>query len=141
MSVFKAQAHRRALKQNLSLTESGAIFTESDDTDGMPLLKIEKGGETIFAKFAVAGNAGRVDGLGLAQRAYSPHECYMLQSDAANGVDFELRARVLANCANFGMALFIYEDSAGQPASYSLAGKTLLAKIKADPFQPIMQSQ
>ncbi len=138
MSEFKAQAHMRELKQRLQLAIAGAVLTDSLDAQGLPALKIEKGGETIHVKISTEGNAGRVDGLGLAQRSYSPHKAQLLQDDTA--ADKDARAKTLAACAKLGMKLEIYEI-ASVPASFDLTGATLVSAIASDEIHPLTMSQ
>jgi hypothetical protein len=138
VSQFKAQAHSRELKQRLSLSLSGATFSEALDAAGLPQLKIVKGSETMHVAIILDSNAGRVDGLGLPQRVYSPHICQMLQDDAAS--DLEMRAKVLAACAKLGMKLEVWEI-ATVPASFDLTGATKTATIASDEINPLTVSQ
>jgi hypothetical protein len=173
--VFKAQAIRRALEQTLKLQISGAVtFTEYDDaTDTYPLLLIARSGviagvtTDIWVRIDQVPNPGRVNGIGQAQTVYSPHEVTILQaaSDVAANSDLELRYRVLANCAQLGAKLFVYElaygggGTAAQPTVSTctpsgaggpsitggsgaiLNGLTPVLTLKADAFNPITQSQ
>jgi hypothetical protein len=138
MTAFKCQAHSRELSQRLKLSIADLAIEEALDANGMPELKIEKGSEAILVKIETLDNAGRVDGLGLPQRVYSPHKCTILQADAAS--DLEVRAKVLAACAKLGMKLMVYE-AAAVPASWDLAGATKTAEIASDEINPLTQSQ
>ena len=138
MSNFKAQAHERELKQRLALSLAGAVFSESLDADGFPQLSVIRGAETLFIKISALDNAGRVDGLGLPQRVYSPHKCQILQATAA--VDAELRAKAFAACAKLGMKLELFEIAL-LPPSFDLTGASLVASIPSDEINPLTQSQ
>lgn len=139
MTAFKSQAHMRELKQRLQLSLSAAAFTDALDNNGLPSLKIVKGSETMFIKIDLYDNAGRVDGLGLAQRVYSPHKCQILQDEDTIS-DKAMRAIVLAACAKLGMKIELWEK-ATLPSSFDLAGATLAAEIRSDEINPLTQSQ
>jgi len=138
MSAFKAQAHMRELKQRLGLLISGAVFTDALDADGFPQLNVAAGGESIFIAIVADGNAGRVDGLGLAQRVYSPHICQLLED--ATPSDNGVRAKVMAACAKLGMKLQLWEI-AGIGGSFTLAGASMTAEIRSDEINPLTTSQ
>lgn len=138
MTAFKCQAHSRELSQRLKLAIADLAIDEALDANGMPELKIAKGAETLFVKIETLDNAGRVDGLGLPQRVYSPHKCTILQDAAAS--DLEVRAKVLAACAKLGMKLLVFENAA-MPTSWDLTGATKTAEIASDEINPLTQSQ
>jgi hypothetical protein len=139
MSEFKAQAHARELKQRLQLSVSDATLSDSLDESGLPVVKLEKGSESIFVKISLADNAGRVDGLGLPQRVYSPHIAQVLQEESAAATELETRAKVLAACAKLGMKLEVWE--AAGPTSFDLSGATKIATIASDEIHPLVMSQ
>lgn len=142
MSLFKAQAHMRELKQRLQLQMASAVFTDSQDANGMPIEFIVNASESQFVKIEVDATAAsaRVDGLGLAQQVYSPHKVTILRSSTA--VDNATRERLVAACGKLGMKLDIYQI-AGTPSSYAsdLAGATLLVELRSDEINPLTQSQ
>jgi len=138
MAQFKSQAHARELKQRLSLLVSGLSISENVDSNGMESLKLVKGSETIFIKIDVSDNAGRVDGLGLPQRVYSPHICKILR--AATSSDLALREIVVAACAKLGMKLEIYEIAI-LPSSFDLTGANLIVSIPSDEIHGLTLSQ
>jgi hypothetical protein len=142
MSLFKAQAHMRELKQRLQLSMASAVFTDSFDTNSMPIEQVVNAGETNFIKIEVDATAAsaRVDGLGLAQQVYSPHKVTILRSTPAGAADYATRERIVAACAKLGMKLDIYEQT-GQPSSYNLAGATLVVELRSDEINPLTQSQ
>jgi hypothetical protein len=138
MAQFKSQAHARELKQRLSLLVSGLSISENVDSNGMESLKLVKGSETIFIKIDVSDNAGRVDGLGLPQRVYSPHICQILRDNTPS--DLALREIVVAACAKLGMKLEIYEI-ATLPSSFDLTGANLIVSIPSDEIHGLTLSQ
>ena len=138
MSEFKAQAHMRELKQRLGLAIAGAVFTDALDASGQPELKLVANAETIFIKISMLDNAGRVDGLGLPQRVYSPHKVQLLQDDTA--ADKAVRAKALAACAKLGMKLELWEKAV-LPASFDLSGATQVAEIRSDEIHALTMSQ
>lgn len=138
MAQFKSQAHARELKQRLSLLVSGLSISEDVDSNGMESLKLVKGSETIFIKIDVSDNAGRVDGLGLPQRVYSPHICKILRDDTPS--DLALREIVVAACAKLGMKLEIYEIAI-LPSSFDLTGANLIVSIPSDEIHGLTLSQ
>jgi hypothetical protein len=140
MAEFKAQAHSRELKQRLSLQVSGLTVTEAFDSNGFPSLTLVKGSETIFVKISTLPMpSGRVDGLGLPQRAYSPHQVQILQ-DLDTISDKDLRAKTLAACGKLGMKLELWEKAA-LPSSFDLTGATLISTISSDEIHPLTMSQ
>lgn len=137
---FKAQAMMRDLKQRLQLTVAGSVtYTDSLDANNFPSLKVVKGSETIFVHIEDVGNAGRVDGLGLAQRAYSPHKVQILQ-DLDTISDRDLRAKVLAESVKCGAETELWEK-ATLPSTFDLSGATLQATIKSDAINPLTAQQ
>ena len=140
MANFKAQAHARELKQRLSLSVASASFSEKLDANGNPELTMVKSGETIVIKIETLDNAGRVDGLGLPQRAYSPHKVQIVQIDIA--VNAEARAKALVACAKLGMKLELFEKAAitGDYAT-DIAGATKVAEIASDEINALTTSQ
>jgi hypothetical protein len=139
MSVFKAQAHARELKQRLSLLIAGAVITSSLDSSGQPETKIVSGAETIFVKISLQGNAGRVDALGMPQTVYSPHQCQILQ-DGDTVSDKNARAIVLSACTKLAMKMELWEINT-LPSSFDLTGATLISSIPADEINGLQQSQ
>lgn len=151
MSVFKASAHMRELKQRLSILLPSSTLTEASDTDQMPLLVVKTNSEYQNIKIDVDGNQGRVDGLGLAQRAYSPHICHIAQESAAAASSDEAaaRAKTLAACAKLGMKVIIQEAAdAGLAANWAAAQAAVAADagavtitLPSDEINPLTSSQ
>jgi len=138
MTSFKAQAHMRELKQRLSLSIAGATFSDSTDANGNPSMTMTSGAEVQEVHIEDVGNAGRVDGLGLPQRAYSPHKVQVLRDPTASSV--EAREKLTAACAKLGMKMEIWEVTP-MPASFDLTLATLVAEIRSDEVNPLTQSQ
>jgi hypothetical protein len=145
MSLFKAQAHMRELKQRLKLLMSAASFSGSQyadqlDANGMPILKVVNAGESQFIHIETVGNAGRVNGLGLPQDSYSPHKAEILRVPAANAADAATREIVLSACSKLGMRLEIWEQNP-LPASFDLSGATMLLALPSDEINALTMSQ
>lgn len=148
MSAFKAQAHIRELKQRLQLQMPAAAITEAADADGYMALRVVLSTEIALARVIVDGNAGRVDGLSLPQRSYSPHIAQLLQdADQTSAASKELKARMAAAMSKLGMKLEIREhDKADMPAAASefdadWATATAVCTIRSDEINPLTQSQ
>lgn len=140
MAAFKAQAMMRDLKSRIQNSVPGAVvFTESLDASSYPILKVVKGSETVFVKIEDKGNAGRVDALGLPQRAYSPHKVNVLR-DGDTISDRELREKIFAEAVKCGCDANLYEINT-LPGSYDLTGATLIVSIKSDVRYTITQSE
>lgn len=138
MANFKAQAHMRELKQRLSLSIAAASFQDAIDANGNPSMKVVSGAESIWIHIEDVGNAGRVDGLGLAQRAYSPHKVQLLRASAAS--DMAAREKCVAACAKLGMKMEIWEEAV-VPASFDLSAATKIVEIRSDEINPLTSSQ
>lgn len=147
MSVFKAQAHMRELVQRLQLTIKGATIEQATDVDGFPQIRVVYSTEVILAKIMMEPQvAQRVDGLGLPQRAYSPHKAQLLQdADIVTPEAQELKARLAAAVGKMGMKVEVYsQDKADLPASaaaYDVATATLICVLPSDEINPLIQSQ
>jgi hypothetical protein len=145
MSAFKAQAHMRELVQRLKLSIKDAIIKQAQDADGLPAIRLEKGSDAILVKIKLDGNAGRVDGLGLPQRVYSPHICQLLQdADQSSADSKELKVRLAAAVGKLGMKVEVYErDLADLPQAedFSTTSATLVAILQSDEINPLIQSQ
>jgi hypothetical protein len=150
MALFKAQAHMRELKQRLSLLlPSSVSYTDSLDANGMPQLQVTSAvPENEFIKIQTeADNAQHVDGLGLPQRVYSPHECIILREAAAsaNAADASIREIITSACSKLGMKLTIREGTGvAAAASYSAAdalATTTVAVLPSDEINKLTQSQ
>jgi hypothetical protein len=152
MSVFKAAAHMRDLQQRLqNILPDATIFTANvDPTDGMPTLTILTEAENENVKIYVDGNAGRVDGLGLPQQAYSPHICSIVQDSAtADAAEFKSRANIVAAAAKLGMKVILTKAaSAGAATTWALAQAAVTADsgaisitMPSDDINPLTMSQ
>lgn len=150
MSVFKAQATMRELKQRLQLQMPSAVISDAQDSDGYPAIMVTIASNHALAKIAQDGNAGRVDGLGLPQRSYSPHIAQLIQNnDLATVAAAELKARMVAAMGKLGMKLVIKADADADLASAGAAGfdtewaaaPDAVATIRSDEVNPLTQSQ
>jgi len=141
MTAFKAQAIARDIEQRV-IAVTGATYTESYDSNGMPILLFtSKLGEMIFVKVEVEPDpANPVDSLGLPQVIYSPHQCTLLEVPFAEATDLSFRAIVEMETAKHGTKTFLYQVNP-LPASYSLAGATLITTDPSDPWNPLTQSE
>jgi hypothetical protein len=145
---FKPQALMRDLQQRLQLTLSGAVtFTQSLDAYSMPNLLVLRGTESLWIHIEDAGNAGRVDGLGLPQRSYSPNVGYLLEASVV--VDADLRSHCLAELTKSGTEVQLWSiasipatfpsNAAGAGAALTGIGATQVSTIKSDANNPLTE--
>ena len=142
MTAFKAQAMSQRLQQQLNVSMQGLAFVLSFDSNGYPTLAVTKSAETVWVYIADQGNAGRVDGLGLPQRAYSPHVVQILREDWAGNTaptQLEMRERITAECVKLGAEVQIWEHEA--PTAFVLTGAALIADIFPDPINKLTNGQ
>jgi hypothetical protein len=129
----------RNLKQELSLALASVVFTDSQDANGMPILKLVASGETIFVKIeAEDPNDGRQNAVGGAQARYSPHKSTILRDSTA--VSEAVRIQVLAKCVLQGTRVDIYEVDP-LPSSYDLTGATLITSEFPDSINKLTDQQ
>lgn len=144
MTVFKAIATMRELKQRMQLCGAFDSFVDAVDASGNPILVAIKGAEKHFIKIEPVDNAGRVDGLGLSQRVYSPHIARLIQEDTATAAEVAARAFCLAALCKLGMKLEIQEGpAAGAAADYAAADVlgVVVATIPSDEIHGLTMSQ
>jgi hypothetical protein len=151
MSAFKAQAHMRELVQRLKLSLAGATIDQAQDANGLPSIRVEKGTAKACLRIKMDGNAGRVDGLGLPQRVYSPHVAEMLQdSDLTDTDSKQLKLRMAAAVAKLGMKVVVWEIAdASIPVNAQdyadvadlSAVCDLVDVLPSDEINPLIQSQ
>lgn len=141
MSAFKAQAMSRDLRQRLEAQLAGLVVAASTDADFMPILKLTLGGESMYAKIETQPDtSGAVDGLGLAQRVYSPHQITLLQQTSVTSVD--LRQHLYAEAARTGTKVRIYQCAdVDFPASYDLTNATEISEIPSNSWHPLTLSE
>lgn len=141
MSVFAAQAKERELKQRLALVMPTATFREALDADGFPALEVTLGADIALVKIVTDSNAGRVDGLGLPQRVYSPHIIQMLQDTAAGKV---LTAKMTAAVAKMGCKIKIRETAVSSLTlaafDADFAAATTVCELPSDEINPLTTS-
>lgn len=139
MTMFKAQALMRNLKQELSEILSGVAYTDSTDSNGMPILKLVASSETIFVKIEVDDpNDGRVNSVGVAQQRYSPHKATILQDSTATSkaVRYSVEAKVI----QLGTKVLMYEVNP-LPSSYDISGASLITTLWPDSINKLTDQQ
>lgn len=146
---FKAQAMMRDLAVRLkNRTKDLSAAEESVDADRFPTLALAVGGKYAFIRISTdyerSDESGKVDGLGLPQRVYSPHKCELVQEDAAtaDALTLNLRAQIMAEVVKLGTKVCVLEGPAVQDetdfaSAFSLAAK--VAEIKSDDIHPLTQ--
>ena len=111
MSSRKAQALSARLQQQLNVSKLGLALVTSYDSDFYPTLAVSLGAETEWLHFASLGNAGRVDGIGMPQRDYSPHMVQLLRQSRV-GVKQIVNITAVAGTALDG-EFFVLADENG----------------------------
>jgi len=140
MSAFKAQAMARNLQQRLKAQVAPTLtITQTLDANSMPILKLAKGGETIFIKIEVEQNpSGGVNAVGMAQESYSPHAVSILRDSTAT--DQDLREKASSEAVKLGSKVNLFEVNP-LPSVYDLTGASLAASISSDPYNKLTQSE
>ncbi|HSV26692.1 MAG TPA: hypothetical protein VLH60_02260 [Sedimentisphaerales bacterium] len=149
MSVFKAQAVARELKQRLAL--QGLVVTESADAAKFPILSIVAAAEQLHVKIEMLPDpAAHVDGIGLPQRLYSPHMATLIESILPSGAlpadqtaSLIVRERVFAAVAKLGMkiALRVIDGAVSPDYATALAASALATEIRSDEIHGLTMSQ
>lgn len=142
MTAFKAQAMAQRLKQQLPQVVAGVTVVLSVDVNGFPTLACTVSAETVFVKITDQGNAGRVDGIGMPQRAYSPHKVQILRESVAGSVtpsQYPLREAVVGESVKLGSLVEIWEVEA--PTSFDLTSATLIVSLPMDPINKLTNGQ
>ena len=145
MGVFTAQATMRGLKERLDLTLAGETYVEALDADGNPILVVTAASEKSFIKISTLPNPGRVDGLGLAQKVYSPHTCTVILEDSATADVAALPARykILAQVLKLGMQVEVQEGpGVATAADYAAADAlgVVITTIRSNEIHPLTLS-
>ena len=143
-TCFKAQAMARRFKQQMEISIAGMSIAESFDADGYPVLTVSGGTDTLYVFVQNRGNAGRVDALGLPQRAYSPHKVVILREDIASTevpVDLALREKVTAEAVKLGAKVEIWEREDVTTLGAVMTGAAMLVEIDPDPVHRLTNSQ
>ena len=149
MAQFGAQAVMRGLKERLDISLGGESYVESYDSNGFPILVVSKGAEKLFLKIeTIEQTPGRVDGLGLAQRVYSPHKAVLIQEAATALVvptasELETRYKMLAQAAKLGMKVEVFEGVGVRSAAdfaAALALGTKVVELKSHEIHPMTLS-
>jgi hypothetical protein len=134
---FKAQAMMRDLAVRLK-----------NRTKDLSAAEESVGGKYAFIRISTdyerSDESGKVDGLGLTQRVYSPHKCELVQEDAAtaDAATLNLRAQIMAEVSKLGTKVCVLEGPAVQDetdfaSAFALAVK--VAEIKSDDIHPLTQ--
>ena len=142
MTAFKAQAMAQRLKQQLPQVVAGVTVVQSLDVNGFPTLACTVSAETVFVKITDQGNAGRVDGIGMPQRAYSPHKVQILRENIGTSVEptqWPLREAVVAESVKLGSLVEIWEME--DPTVFDLTTATLLVSLPQDPINKLTNGQ
>lgn len=162
MSAFTAQAKVRELTQRLQLLMPTAVITQALDANGYPAINVAYNTAVAQTKVlqdpaqsatdpligGVPGPAYRVNGLGLAQTAYSPHVIELLQdSDQTDADSQSLKARMHQALGKMGLKIFISQATqatilAAPIASFdtTFAAAAALITIPSDEINPMIQS-
>lgn len=134
MSVFKANAIARNLKERLEASLANATIT-SENSDSFPVIRVVRGSETVLIKVDVFVPVVDLTNLvGNNQEIYAPHRLIILRDNSPS--DVPLREVVTAEVAKSGSTFEIYEI-ASMPPSFSLTGATLIVKILGNPWHPV----
>lgn len=165
MSLFKAQAHSRDLVQRLQILLPSATITQFLDSLGFPYFSITNASETQWVYTTTeysaqtgapvgsdpAGGTGptpsnHVDGLGLPQRIYSPHQCQIYrEASATPPADQNGRNQVQSQASLMGMKLLIWEGTGVKStttlAAAQAAATTFVSDVPSDYINPLTQSQ
>ena len=141
MAAFKAQATAMLLQQNLQLQLPSVVIALSYDSNFFPILKITNASEIQYVYIeAEPDGSAHVNSLGLPQTVYSPHQAIVLRVPDADAVDPNTRNLVAFEVSKMGMKIQIYEVTP-IPASFTLAGATLVSTIGSDPINKETESQ
>ena len=142
-TCFKAQAMARRFKQQMEISLASVSIAEAFDTDNYPVMTVSKGSESLYVFVQSVGNASRVDALGLAQRAYSPHKVVILREDwgTTDPTEIEMREKVTAEAVKLGAKVEIREREDVTTAGAVLTGATKVAEVHPDPVHKLTNSQ
>lgn len=151
---FKSLALMRDLLVRLK-NRGVAVTAETQDADGFPVAQISGGADDsvwlhITTDFADSEAQGKVDGLGLEQRVYSPHIVQILKEavsvDAATPAYQKAIQVLLMECSKLGTAIKVYDntggtaDSVGEAVSFAAAqaAATVLSNdYRSDDIHPL----
>jgi len=145
--TFKAQSLARDLAVTLQYSIKGSAVASQSDSNGFPVIQVSVGAKkswiSITTDAAVSDEAGKVDGIGLPQRVYTPHVCTLVQEAAAtaDATTMDMRSQMLAHVVKLGTKVLVkegtnVEDAASYTAALALT-PVLTAKISSDLINPL----
>jgi len=146
---FKSQALSRDLAVRLK-NRGVAVVSEDVDSDGFPIIKCDDGTGAfswihIQTDYERQEEAGQVDGLGLAQRTYTPHLIEILKEEfATSSAELEALATELsAECSKIGAKLVVRAGaavkSAATYAAADAAATTVVATHESSDIHPLTE--
>lgn len=147
---FKSQALGRDLAVRLKNRGIAAAVSEDLDSDRFPVIKLEDGaGDFVWIHITTdhdrQAEDGSVDGLGLAQRTYTPHVINILKEVfLTSSASIEtLAALATAECAKLGTKLVVRDGtavkSAASFAAADAAATNVAATYESDDVHPLTQ--
>jgi hypothetical protein len=136
-STHKAEGLIRRLKQQLGIQIAAVVLTDLVDTDEFPILKVVKGSEIVFVKI-MTRDTNRVDGIGLPQRAYSPHKVIIFRDTTTS--DAAAREMVSSEATRLGTKVEIWE-AATCAVWADFAAATKVVEMFNDPINPLTNAQ
>lgn len=150
--VFKAQAMARDLEVRLKNRIAGITTEAGLDSNRFPTLKVAVGAKAVWIRISTDSARttadGSVDGLGLAQRVYSPHVTEMLREAAATPPDAstnDMVTQVLAELSKNGTKLLVREGTGVEDdttwAAADAAASTTASTVRSDDINPLTSQQ
>ena len=137
---FAAQAYSRKLRENLALTVQGDSTVESLDANGYPMVVMTVNSDNFFYKIEPIEASGMVDGLGLPQRAYSPHMITLIldPTSTQKAGHYDLIAKGTA----MGMRINVMEGAVKALTDYptAFAAATLITTVRSNEIHPLTLS-
>lgn len=139
MGIFKAQRLAQQLQERIPQQRVGTTITANNtDSNGIPSFRLANGSEVVWFQVAPAGNAGRVNSVGLSQPSYAPHEVSVLLDSTASVEAF--RQICVALAAATGCKVLVYTVNP-LPSTFDLAGATLIASLYPDATNKLTNQQ
>lgn len=147
---FKSQALARDLAVRLKNRGVAAAVSEDLDADRFPIIKLTDGsGDFVWIHIATdyerQEEDGSVDGLGLAQRTYTPHVINVLKEVfATSSASIEtLASLAVAECAKLGTKVVLRDGTAVKAAANfaaaDAAATNVAATYESDDINPLTQ--
>ena len=139
MSVKKAEALMRSLKEKLAFRFPGFILAESKDANENPVLSISDGTPATGEQNAVIRikpiDAHGVNVLGMAQEMFSPHQLQIAVEESAliAGASFlsaANSAKIISEAAKTGVKVELYMRATGAiPTTADMIAANKIAEI------------